>query len=153
MGDKHAPHPKSTPAEVQSRIDHICELMSRNQYEGWLTVSELMRKWDLSRDTVQRYSDTASRQLKTPPERRDALRSQLAASFQGIAREAIRSVNRVTGQPDLKNAMEALKLYAEYSGVAPTAEELGQVDTKPIINIVYAHVPDDKKGDADEVGK
>lgn len=139
MGDKKSPAPKSTPVEVQARIDTISDLMANNRYISWTTVGELAKEWGLSRATVQHYADTAARQLKTPPERRDALRAQLASSFQSLAREALASVNRVTGQADIKNALEALKLYAEYSGVAPTDVELGIADMKPIINIVYAN--------------
>jgi len=105
---------------VAKRVRYIMSLMASGE---WLRSRfyrlELAELWGVTDSAIKLYSAEASRALEFDPEETAQLKAQLAATFLRLAKAAEMNVNQITGQSDLKTAIDAMRLYGDYAGCDP----------------------------------
>src|SRR5258705_13232770 len=139
MSYKTKPLPPGTPAK-EDRIKHIARLMANGEYFGMITCHKLADTWGLSIQSLRDDSAEAGRYLKRDPKERAQVQAEMAATVARIGEMALNKRNKVTGLPDYKSALEAIRLYGIWTGVSDRVElEAVDANKGPMkIEISYA---------------
>lgn len=122
MSYRTKPLPPGTPAKVD-RIRYLLELMSSGGYYGHKTCFELADKWNLSWDTIRQDANIAGLMLKLGPDEIPAAKVQMAEWYRSLAEKVLECPSNITGQPEWRSAIEAMRLFGAYSGIYDKAIE------------------------------
>lgn len=125
---------------VEARVQYIAELMSEDRWRTRVTERELAQAWDLSVARIRNLATEASRSLRIDAADRDALRAALMTRMDRIARDALATVNTITGLPDYGSAIKASEAQAKFAGLDADAGP-AERPAPPTIRIVTATEP------------
>lgn len=136
----------------EDRVLHIAGMMARGEWmKGRMYRRELAQMWGVTDAAIRAYSSEAHRLVCVDPEEREHLRTTLAMRMHDIADRARVTLNEITGMPDFRAEMDALKLYAEYSGAGGEQSVADGGAREPhTIEIVYPEAPDPTERPASE---
>lgn len=139
MSYKTKPLPPGTP-EKDERVKHIAKLMANGEYFGLITCHKLSEAWGVHFGTVKQDAGEAGRYLRIDPGERAQVKAEMAATVARIGEMALNKRNKVTGLPDYKSALEAIRLYGIWTGVSDRVElEAVDANKGPMkIEISYA---------------
>lgn len=109
--------------ELEKRRDRIADLMAKGEWWGAQTRRELAAEWGVSDERVRQIAAEAHRLVALKPEDREELRTTLASRMRGIADRASRMTHNISGLPDFRSEIEALRELKMLGGI---------VDEKPV---------------------
>lgn len=104
-------------ATVEDRVHWCVHLMARGEWFGNATRYELAELWGVSPETVFKHSAEASRVLRLSADVLAEERLAHAAYAERIQREALHTVNLITGLPDYAAALKANEQAAKFKGI------------------------------------
>lgn len=110
---------------------HLMHLMSSGGYYGQRTCHQLGELWGVSWQTVCQDAAEAGRFLRLDPAERDARRQEMMAWFSQVAQQALSERSKVTGLPDFKAALEAMRLCGIYQGISDRVAEADNASNVP----------------------
>jgi len=121
---------------VIERVRFIIGLMRANE---WLLRrserAELCGIWGISHETLKGYAAEASRAMQLDPEELVQARAELAHRLLDVANRAKASINILTGQPDLRAELDALRTYAEFVGIDLSSSS-GPAQSGPAVTVI-----------------
>jgi len=136
--------PTAGMSRREVRVRHIAKLMASGDWMmNRLQRRDLAEEWGVTVDAIHSYAAEAHRVLALAPEEREHLRTIQAARFAAIADRARTTLNVITGMPDFRAEIDAVKLYGEYSGLKVGEDGAARVPTK--IEIVHAPEPNEDR--------
>lgn len=130
------------PASREDRVRFIMRQMADGEWPEPQTPrclehrQELAAEWGCAEATIRDYAAEASRNMRADQGERDYLRMRNARRMRRLAMKAEKSINAVTKQPDIRNAIEAWDRYGRYMGL--DTEEQAARPPPPTIVIQYA---------------
>jgi hypothetical protein len=108
-------------------------MMSRDEWRvGFRHRKVLADAWGVADATVRGYSAVAHKMVALDPDMRAQLRDELAARMDEIAERARATRNAMTGMPDFRAEIEAVKLRGEYLGVRVEEDDSAKPTTQPV---------------------
>ena len=105
-------------SQTELRVALIRRLMATSAW-GPEVRAQLAKQWDLTEARVSHLAAEASRSLRVDEREVEQERAKLIAGIEEAHRHAMTDRHNVSGQLDLRAALDALELKGKYLGIAP----------------------------------